>query len=106
MAYSELAQAATRLTQEFPWLKMAKYIDKVDSTQNRVLQFLTKEADGPILILAESQSKAFGRENRSWASPAGGIWMTLALPLGERELSKTASFSLVTALSIAEALRS
>ncbi len=106
MAYSELAQAAVRLIQEFPWLTTAKYFDKVDSTQNRVQQFLTKEAPGPVLILAETQSKAFGREGRTWASPAGGIWMTLALPLGAREVSKSASFSLVTALSVAEALRS
>jgi BirA family biotin operon repressor/biotin-[acetyl-CoA-carboxylase] ligase len=106
MAYSELAQAAVRLTVEFPWLTAAKYFDKVDSTQNRALQFLTKEALGPVLILAETQSKAFGREGRTWASPAGGIWMTLALPLGTREVSKVASFSLVTALSVAEALTS
>lgn len=105
MAYSELAQAAVRLTQEFPWLTAAKYFDKVDSTQNRILQFLPKEAAGPVLVLAETQSKAFGRENRAWASPAGGVWMTLALPLGDREAAKVASFSLVTALSVAEALR-
>src|ERR1044071_6907820 len=105
MVYSELAQAVGRFTTEFPWIKIAKYFDKVDSTQNRVVQFIPKETDGAIVVMAESQSKGVGRLGRPWVSPAGGVWFTLAFPIKDLTLEQVAPFSMVAALSVAQALK-
>lgn len=105
MAYSELAQAINRFTTEFPWIKIAKYFDKVDSTQNRIIQFIPKDTEGGVIILAETQSKGTGRLGRPWASPAGGVYFTLALPTKDLTLPQVAPFSMVAALSVAQALK-
>ena len=105
MVVSELYQATGRLATEFPWLKVAKYFDKVDSTQKRIVQFLPKEDDGAVLILSETQSKGVGRQGRPWASPSGGIWFTLALPMKKMDLAKAASFSPLSALVVSDALK-
>lgn len=105
MAVSELLQVTGRLTAEFPWLKIAKYFDKVDSTQSRITQFLPKETDGAVLVLAESQSKGVGRQGRTWVSPPGGIWFTIAMPMHKMTLMQAAPFSIVAALQVANALK-
>lgn len=105
MAYSELLQVTTRLLAEFSWLSVAKYFDKVDSTQKRIEQFLPKDPQGAILILAEVQTKATGRQGRPWSSPEGGVWFTLGFPLKNLSLSQVAPFSMVTALRISESLK-
>jgi BirA family biotin operon repressor/biotin-[acetyl-CoA-carboxylase] ligase len=84
---------------------VAKYFDKIDSTQRGIKQFLPKTGEGIVLCIAETQSKAVGRHGRPWASPVGGIWFTLALPLGERPLTQVGSFSPVVAVQIVEALK-
>ncbi|MCG3203539.1 MAG: Bifunctional ligase/repressor BirA [Elusimicrobia bacterium] len=105
MGISELYQVPERLKTDLPWITVAKFFDKVDSTQNRVLQFLPKEGEGAIVVLAETQSKGMGREGRSWLSPAGGLWFSLALPLKSLPLAQVAPFSIVAALQVAEALK-
>jgi BirA family transcriptional regulator, biotin operon repressor / biotin---[acetyl-CoA-carboxylase] ligase len=105
MVYSELLQMTGRITTELPWIAVAKYFDKVDSTQKRIEQFLPKEGEGAVLVLAETQSKAVGRQGREWHSPAGGVWFTLALPLKNLTLAQVAPFSMVTALTLADSLR-
>ncbi len=102
---SELLQVAGRLSTELPWLTVSKYFIKVDSTQNRVLQFLPKEGEGAALIIAESQSKGLGRQGRPWVSPPGGVWFTLALPLKTMTLAQVAPFSIVAALRVADSLK-
>ncbi len=105
MGISELLQVTGRLQADLPWLTVAKFFDKVDSTQNRILQFLPKTGEGAVLILAETQSKGVGRQGRPWYSPAGGLWFSLALPLKSMELAQVAPFSMVAALQIAESLK-
>ncbi len=105
MGVSELYQVIGRLQADLPWLTVAKFFDKVDSTQNRVLQFLPKEGEGTVLILAETQSKGVGRQGRTWHSPTGGLWFSLALPLKSMPLNQVAPFSMVAALQIATALK-
>jgi hypothetical protein len=77
MVASELLQMTGRLSTEFPWLTVAKYFERVDSTQSRVLQFLPKTPEGAVFIIAESQTKGVGRNGRPWVSPVGGVWFTL-----------------------------
>jgi BirA family biotin operon repressor/biotin-[acetyl-CoA-carboxylase] ligase len=105
MGVSELLQVTGRLTTALPWLTVAKYFDKVDSTQNRILQWLPKAGDGAVLVIAETQTKGIGRLGRPWISPPGGIWFTLALPLKSLTLAQVAPFSIVAALQLAQALK-
>lgn len=105
MGISELLQITGRLQTDLPWLTVAKYFDKVDSTQNRILQFLPKEGEGVVLVLAETQSKGVGRQGRPWFSPAGGLWFSLAMPLKTLTLGQVAPFSIVAALQTAQALK-
>ncbi len=93
-----------RLSTEFPWLTVAKYFEKVDSTQSRVVQFLPKE-DTAAFVLAESQTKGTGRNGRPWVSPVGGTWFTLALPMKALTINQVAPFSMVAALLLVNTLR-
>lgn len=38
-------------------------------------------AESSFWVVAETQTAGRGREGRAWASPAGGLWATLAWPL-------------------------
>lgn len=105
IAVSELMPITDRLCGEHPWLGVAKYFFKVDSTQNRITQWLTKEADKAVLVIAETQSKGVGRHGRPWTSPAGGLWFTLGLSMGQLTPAQVGSFSVVTALQVTRSLK-
>lgn len=105
MVVSELYQVTLRLPTELPWLTVAKYFDRIESTQTRALQFLPKTGDGAVMIIAEVQTKGTGREGRAWSSTSGGLWFTLALPLKNLTLAQAAPFSTVASLQVAEALQ-
>jgi BirA family transcriptional regulator, biotin operon repressor / biotin---[acetyl-CoA-carboxylase] ligase len=105
MVPSELYQVLSRLPQELPWLTVAKYFDRIESTQTRAVQFLPKTPEGAVLVLAEVQTKGVGREGRTWSSGPGGLWFTLAMPLKSLGLAQAAPFSTVAALQVAESLR-
>lgn len=105
MGMSELTQIADRLKTDLPWITEAKYFEKVDSTQNRVTQFLPKTGEGTVVVIAETQSKGVGRLGRPWVSLPGGIWFTLALPMKTMTLAQVGPFSVVAALSVAKSLK-
>jgi BirA family biotin operon repressor/biotin-[acetyl-CoA-carboxylase] ligase len=105
MIISELYQVSQRLRTDLPWITEVKYFDKVDSTQNRILQWLPKTGDGAVLVLAETQSKGVGREGRTWVSPPGGLWFTLALPMKSMTVAQVAPFSIVVALILSNSLK-
>ena len=105
MVVSELYQVTLRLPTELPWLTVAKYFDRIESTQARAVQFLPKEGEGAVMVIAEIQTKGVGREGRPWSAPSGGLWFTLALPLKNLTLAQAAPFSIVAALQVTEALQ-
>ncbi|OVE78353.1 biotin--[acetyl-CoA-carboxylase] ligase [bacterium F11] len=105
MAVSELFQASKRFQENYEWLSVAKYFDRIDSTQKRILQFLPKKIEGAVLVVAESQTKAVGRHGREWISPPGGIWFTLGLPMKTRTIAEMAPFSIVCSHVVVNALR-
>ena len=83
--------------------------DEVDST-NDVLKRKTEQEDGHekkypsvIVAVADRQTAGRGRFGRSWASPAGGVYLSLALTL-ETSSEQLSSLSLVTACALREAL--
>lgn len=45
-----------------------------------------KLARSPVAFVAERQTAGVGRFGRSWASPRGGLWLTLAWPIPEADL--------------------
>jgi BirA family biotin operon repressor/biotin-[acetyl-CoA-carboxylase] ligase len=58
-------------------------LEDVDSTSleaRRRIEGSPESPSGPFTVRAERQSAGRGRQGRSWASPAGGLWMTLACP--------------------------
>jgi len=94
-----------RLSLELPWLTVAKYFYKVDSTQSRITQWLPKTGEGAVVVIAETQTKGIGRQGRPWISPAGGVWFSLALPLKKMSVAQVAPFSMVAALEVTNSLK-
>jgi BirA family transcriptional regulator, biotin operon repressor / biotin---[acetyl-CoA-carboxylase] ligase len=56
------------------------YFDSVESTQDFAYELLRSDADFyPSVIISDLQIGGKGRKGPNWASPKGGIWMSLAL---------------------------
>jgi len=61
------------------WLGRDMHIyDEVSSTNAAALALVSSYRNGTV-ILAETQTQGRGRLSRPWASPPGGIWMSLVL---------------------------
>ncbi|MCP1661723.1 MULTISPECIES: biotin--[acetyl-CoA-carboxylase] ligase [Methanocalculus] len=57
-----------------------------------------------LVILAEEQTGGIGRLGRSWASPAGGIWMTIVLK-PEIPIARVFSIMMASSVAVARAIR-
>ena len=89
------------------------YQEEIDSTNTEAKRQALEENHG-LLIIAEEQTLGRGRRGRSWNSPKGtGIWMSLLLQPKEiliqsektvLSAKKASMLTLVTALSVAEAI--
>lgn len=56
------------------------YFDQIYSTNKKAEQLIkSKQITGNFLITAKSQNNGIGRNNNSWFSPVGGIWLTCGL---------------------------
>ena len=77
---------------------------KTDSTNNKAYELAEHGAAEGAVIVAEEQAKGKGRMGRSWASPKGGIYLSIILRprLMPTEVSK---LTLVAAVSVAQTLR-
>lgn len=53
---------------------------ELESTQLKAKE-LSEESQAPFIVLAESQEKGKGTKGRSWHSPFGGLYFTLAVEL-------------------------
>lgn len=82
------------------------YFDTLSSTQDFAYN-LNSDVDTnfPFIVLSESQTGGKGRRGSNWASPKGGIWMSVVF---ESDLETTELFSLMilTAFIISEAIES
>ena len=58
-------------------------LDVVDSTSAYARRLVGSGGfdDGPRLFVADEQTGGVGRFGRAWASPPGGLWMTLGWPV-------------------------
>jgi BirA family biotin operon repressor/biotin-[acetyl-CoA-carboxylase] ligase len=80
-----------------------RYLQEVEST-NQVASSLADSCPDGTVVLAEVQTRGRGRLARSWASPPGGIWMSIvlkpALPLSQvYRVNMAVSLAVTRALS-------
>jgi BirA family biotin operon repressor/biotin-[acetyl-CoA-carboxylase] ligase len=54
--------------------------DSVDSTSTEARRVIERGGDGAFVVVAKTQTAGRGRFARSWASPVGGLWCTIAWP--------------------------
>lgn len=61
-------------------------LDSIDSTSQQARRLIAQPDSGsapePFVVCARTQTDGVGRLGRYWSSPRGGLWMTLAWPLG------------------------
>ncbi len=81
----------------------AEQHERLGSTQERARELAQKGAPEGTLVVAREQTGGKGRLGRAWASPTGGLYLSLVLRPDEGML-KRASISLVAALAASEAL--
>ncbi len=85
--------------------KQIYYKEEIDSTNTEAKRQAMEGAPHGLLILAEQQTMGKGRLGRSWSSPKGtGIWMSLLLK-PDFKPEKASMLTLVTALSVTDAIR-
>jgi BirA family biotin operon repressor/biotin-[acetyl-CoA-carboxylase] ligase len=74
---------------------------EVASTQDAARRAVNDGESLPFAVVAETQVAGRGRSSHSWASPPGGLWLTLALAVPEIEVVRQAAMVAAHAVSIA-----
>lgn len=86
------------------WLgKDLRCYDEVESTNENARSIAPEAQDGTV-ILSEIQTRGRGRIYRSWASPPGGVWMTLILK-PEIPLAEAHRINIAVSLALAKVIR-
>ena len=83
--------------------------DEIDSTNSALKRYLKQEGKPenkkPLAVIADRQTAGRGRLERSWVSPAGGVYLSLLLALEAKSLGeRLGSLALVVACAAREAL--
>src|SRR5664279_2735729 len=60
----------------------------ITSTQDTARQIALEGHLLPFAVVAETQSAGRGRRGKSWDSPEGGLWLTLALAVPSPETAR------------------
>jgi BirA family biotin operon repressor/biotin-[acetyl-CoA-carboxylase] ligase len=79
------------------------HFNNTDSTNTQAWQLAQAFPGESILVSASQQSAGRGRMGRTWNSPKGGAWMSLAWPI-RHEPSRFAAASLVAAIAVVRAI--
>ena len=82
--------------------KDLRFFSEVRSTNDIAKSIASGCGDGTV-ILAETQSAGRGRLSRFWASPHGGVWMSLVLK-PKIDLTKIYSINMAVSVAISRAL--
>jgi len=88
------AQAAPRIL----------YIDETDSTNADAMRLALKGEILPLWIIAGRQTAGRGRAGRSWVSPAGNFYASIAFCCSA-PMEKAGQLSLIAGISLLEAIR-
>ncbi len=87
------------------WLgRELRILGEVSST-NAVALSLARDCPSGTVIMAETQTEGRGRLSRPWASPSGGIWMSLILK-PEMPLAHVYQINMAVAVALCRALSS
>jgi BirA family transcriptional regulator, biotin operon repressor / biotin---[acetyl-CoA-carboxylase] ligase len=82
------------------------FFDTLSSTQDFANTLRTNvETNYPVVILSESQTGGRGRRGSNWASPSGGVWMSMMFE-SELETGELFPFLILAAFIISEAVES
>ena len=86
------------------WVGKNLYVfDEVQST-NTVAKFLAKNgAENGTVVISERQTDAKGRSGKAWASPIGGIWLSLIVKPNV-DYSKLPMITIGTGVAVAKAI--
>ncbi len=79
------------------------FFDEVESTSDTAREFLDKGAEEGTVIIAGSQTAGRSRKVDDWASPEGGIYMTMILR-PDLTLTQAPKLTIVTGVAIAKTL--
>ena len=91
------------LDQIRPLVDQVRVFEELDSTSNEACRMIMSGFTGSNLIIANTQTSGRGRRGRQWVSPAGGVYMSLTLPL-HGNLIQPQALSLVSAISLKQSL--
>ncbi|MDE1764857.1 MAG: biotin--[acetyl-CoA-carboxylase] ligase [Thaumarchaeota archaeon] len=76
------------------------YFDAIDSTQIFALKLAARPYENGSIVIAKRQTRGKGRQDRKWASPSGGIWLSILLK-PNFQVSQVSLFPMLTSLALA-----
>ncbi|WP_018258385.1 biotin--[acetyl-CoA-carboxylase] ligase [Halomicrobium katesii] len=80
-----------------------EYHDSIDSTNRRARELAT-DGRSDVAVLADEQTGGRGRLDRAWASPSGGVWLSLVLR-PRVPIAHAPAFTLAAAVAVTRAAR-
>jgi BirA family biotin operon repressor/biotin-[acetyl-CoA-carboxylase] ligase len=80
------------------------YFPKLDSTNNKALEFLESGADEGLVIVADHQTAGRGRFGRRWVSDLGNLFASITLR-PNKPLQNLSEIAFVAAIAIGTALK-
>lgn len=80
------------------------HYDTIDSTNSEARVLAAEHPGDALLVTASEQSAGRGRQGRTWHSPRGGAWMSVAWPMS-RPAPAYAATSLVAGAALRRAVR-
>lgn len=87
------------------WLGRDMHISAKVSSTNAAALSLARDCPSGTVILAETQTQGRGRLSRPWASPPGGIWMSIILK-PEMPLNHVYRINMAVAVALCKAISS
>lgn len=87
------------------WLGRDLRIMTAAGSTNEAALSSARDCQNGTIILAETQTKGRGRLSRTWASPSGGIWMSLLLK-PEMPLAHVYQINMAVAVALCQAISS
>jgi len=79
------------------------FYPKIGSTNLKAKEIAKNNLHGWTVVLANSQSKGYGKGKRFWFSPAGGLYFSLILP--KISVKKLQLLPFVTAIAVVKTIR-
>ncbi|WP_221435426.1 biotin--[acetyl-CoA-carboxylase] ligase [Algisphaera agarilytica] len=61
------------------------HFEEIGSTSDEAKRLIVEHADQIVLVWADTQTQSRGSHGRSWKSPQGGAWFSLAVPMPRPE---------------------